>query len=93
MCPGSDVRGHVERLSRIEYPLVEGDQAVHVLGQEGHVVDAFDKLHGPVTSSASQRAGQDGLPEPADSCLGDGAELAEPPYDARGDGVLGRAAA
>src|SRR5215218_11084116 len=37
--------GHIERLRRVENPLVELRQAVEVLAQKRHVVRALDQRH------------------------------------------------
>jgi hypothetical protein len=37
--------GHIECYLGIEYAHVEREQAIHVLGQEGDVMNAFDESH------------------------------------------------
>jgi len=45
---------HVERYLCVEHPHVEGEQAIHVLGEEGDVVSAIDQLHGLCSSNRLQ---------------------------------------
>jgi hypothetical protein len=42
---GQPLFGHVERHLGFEHPLIERQQAIHVLGQEGEMVNALDELH------------------------------------------------
>jgi hypothetical protein len=42
--------GHVERYFGVEYAHVEGEEAIHVLGEEGQMVNAVDELHGRKSS-------------------------------------------